>query len=132
MQRAHRGELRLRDAVLGEPPAHRDLVRHQVRGLPADPGQAEILGDGRHDRDGPVGRDGEDAVDAVAAPDRGYRRGVGEVDDLADVGDPEPRCVRVAVDGDDANAELARALDRATLVPACADEQDGLHGPRLY
>ena len=37
-ERAHRGEPGLRHAGVGEPRAHRDLVRHQVRGLVPIPG----------------------------------------------------------------------------------------------
>ncbi len=67
--RAHRGEPRLRHAALGEPAPHRDLVRHQVRRLRADPGQAERLGDGGDDRHRAVGRDRQHAVDAVPPRD---------------------------------------------------------------
>src|SRR5262249_57827161 len=37
-----------------------------------------------------------------------------------------------AVDSDDANAQLAYALDRSELMTARADEQNRLHGARLY
>ena len=67
--RAQGGEARLRDAVLGEPPPHRHLVRHRVRRLGADPGKPERLRDGRDDRHCAVGRHGQDAVDIVAPPD---------------------------------------------------------------
>ena len=117
----------LRHAGVGERPPHRDLVGHQVGGVGADPGQAERLGDGRHDGNGAVGRDGEDAVDRVPAPDLRDRVDVREVDRLALVGDGEPERVRVAVDGDDAQAELLRAQDRAALMTACADEENGAH-----
>ena len=79
---------------------------------------------------GAVGRDGQDAVDGVATPDLGDGGDVGEVDDLADVGDLQARRVRVAVDRDDAQAELLRPQDRAPLVPAGADEEDRLHVAR--
>ena len=52
---------------VGEPAPHRDLVRHQVRRLDADPGQAERLGDRGDDRDGAVGRDRQHAVDLQPA-----------------------------------------------------------------
>ena len=54
---------------------------------------------------------------------------VGEVDHLAHIGNGEPRRLGVPVDGDDARAELAHALDRALLVPARADEQ---HRPSIH
>jgi len=38
----------------------------------------------------------------------------------------ETERVRIPVDGDDAEAELLRAADRPPLVPARADEEDGL------
>ena len=63
----------------------------------------------------------------VAPRDLGHGVDVGEVDGLADVGDLEPGRVGVAVDGDDADALLARLQDRATLVAPGADEEDGLH-----
>ena len=108
---------------------HRDLVRHQPRRLGADPGQAERLGHLRHDRDGPVGGDRQHAVDAVAAADVDHRRHVAEVHDLEGVGLGKPERLRVAVDGDRLETELARARDRSALVPAGADEEDGLaHG----
>ena len=56
-----------------------------------------------------------------------HRVEVGEVDHLGGVGREQPGCLRVAVDRDDAQAELARLHDRAALVPAGADEEDGLH-----
>ena len=115
--------------MLREPPPHRDLVRHQVRGLGADARQAERLGDGRDDGYGAVGGDRQDAVDLVAPPDLRHRFDVGEVDDLADVRDREPRRLGVAVDGDDAKPELARAHDRPPLVPARADHQERFPSP---
>ena len=115
---------RLRHACIGEPRPHRDLVGHQVGRLGADPGQAEALGDRRHDGNGAVGRDGQDSVDGVAAP--GFCDGVHvrEVDDLTDVGLAEPERLRVTVDGDDAQPQVARVPDRALLVPARADEEN--------
>jgi hypothetical protein len=128
---ADRREARLRHACLGEPPPHRDLVRHQVGGLGADARQAQRLGDGGHDRDGAIGRDRQDAVDGVPAADLGDRLDVAEIDHLWHVGLGEPERVGVPVDGDDAQPELARALDRAALVPAGADEEDRpRHGGR--
>ena len=46
---------------------HRDLVRHQVRGLDADPRQPARLGDRGDDRHGAVGADGQHAVELDAA-----------------------------------------------------------------
>ena len=73
---------------------------------------------------GPVGGDRHDAVDRVPPAELGDRIDVAEVDDLRLLGRREPRCVGVPVDGDDAGAELARALDRAPLVASRADEED--------
>ena len=105
-----------------------------VRGLGADSRQAERLRDGRDDGHRAIGRDGEDAVDAVAAADLDHALDVLEVDRLADVGDGEPERVGIPVDGDDAEPELLRAHDRPPLVAACADEQNGLslHRGRCY
>ena len=72
------------------------------------PGRPERLRDGCDDRHGSVGRDGEHAVDPVAAADLRDRRDVGEVDRLAHVGHRQAERVGVAVDGDDAKAELLR------------------------
>ena len=93
----------------------------------ADRGQAEALGHRRDDGNGAVGGDGQRAVDRVAPGDLGHRVDVGEVDRLGDVGDLQPERVGVAVDGDDANALVARLQDRAPLVAPGADEEDGLH-----
>ena len=128
---AQRRELRLRHAALGELAPHRDLVRRQVRRLGADPRQAEQLGDARDDRHGAVGGHRHHAVDRVPAPDLGNGLRVGEVDRLAGVGHREPRRVGVPVDRDDAHAELLHALDRPALVPAGADEENGLHRAML-
>ena len=127
---ARAGEARLRHARVGERAPHRDLVRHQVRRLGADPRQPERLGDRRHDRHGAIGGDREDAVDGMAPPDLGDRGDVREVDGLADVRDLQPERVRVAVDGDDAEAELLGPQDRAALVAPGADEEDRLHVAR--
>ena len=60
---------------------------------------------------------------------------VGEVDRHADIRLGEPGCARVAVDGHDPVSELPHARDRAALVPAGADEENGArrdaHGPIL-
>ena len=61
-----------------------------------------------------------------------HRVDVGEVDHLGDVGLREARRVGVAVDGHDAQAELFRLQDRAALVAAGADEENGLHGRDCY
>ncbi len=124
-ERADGGERRLRHAVLGERAAHDDLVSHPVRNSRADRRQPEALGHGCDDRNRAVGRDGQGSVDAVATRDLGDRIDVGEVDGLADVCSPQAECIGVAVDGDDADALLARLQDRATLVAPGADEEDG-------
>ena len=121
---------RLRHAGGGQHAPHHHLVGHRVRRLRADPGQSERLCDGGHDRDGAVGRDGQDAVDAVPPADVGDRVDVLEVDDLGRVGVCEPDGVRLAVNGDHAEAELLGAQDRAPLVSTSADEEDGLHMAR--
>ena len=72
----------------------------------------------------------EDAVDGVPSADLGDRGDVGEVDDLAHVGHLQAERVGVAVDRDDAEAELLRPQDRAALVAPGADEEDGLHVAR--
>ena len=73
-ERAQRREARLRHAGLGELPPHRDLVRHQVRGLDADPRQAERLGDRGDDRHRAVGRDGQHAVELERRDRLDHRR----------------------------------------------------------
>ena len=110
-----------------ELPAHRDLVRHQVRGIRADPGQAERLRDRGDDRNRPVGGHGQRAVDPEPARDLDHALDVDEVDDLGLVGMLEPGRLGVSVDGDDAQSELLRAQDRAPLVAPRADEENGLH-----
>jgi hypothetical protein len=95
-----------------------------VRGLGSDPGQAERLGDGGDDRHGTVGRDGEDAVDAMRAGDGDDAIDVSEVDDLGRVRQLQSQRLGVPVDGHDAQPELLRARDRAPLVAPGADEED--------
>ena len=124
------GEARLRHARVGERAAHRDLVRHQVGGLGADSREPERLCDRCDDRHGAVGRDGEDAVDAVAPRDLGDPCDVREVDRLAHIGHLQAGRIGVAVDGDGTEAELLRPQDRAALVAPGADEEDGLHVAR--
>ena len=131
-ERAHGGERRLRHAVVRERASHHDLVAHPLGHARADRGQAEALGHRRDDGNGAVGGDGQRAVDRVPPGDLGHRVDVGEVDRLRDVGDLKPERVGVAVDGDDANALVARLHDRAPLVAPGADEEDGLHTGRCY
>ena len=119
---------RLRDSRGRQCAPHRELVRHQLRRRAPDPGQAELLGDGGDDWDGPIRRDRQDAVDAVPSTNLRDRGDVREVDDLGDVGGREARRVLVAVDRDDAQVAGPRVLDRAPLVAPRADEEDGLHG----
>ena len=128
---ADRGEGRLRDPLLREPAAHRDLVRHPVRDLRPDRRQPEALGDGRDDRDGPIGRHRQRTVNSVTARDLFDGRDVREVDHLRDVRHPEPRGVGVPVDGHDPETALLRLQDRASLMSAGADEQDRGHGAML-
>ena len=63
----------------------------------------------------------------MAAADLDHALDVHEVDELADIRRAEPERVRVAVDRDDAVPELLHALDRAALMAAAADEEDGAH-----
>ena len=126
VDRPHRRELGLRDARLGELPAHGDLVGDAVGYLPPDPGQAELLRDGGHDGDGAVGGDRHDTVHRVLAPESGERGDV-EIGDLPEVCLRQARRVGVAVGSDDANAELLRPFDRTQLVPPGAHEKNRLH-----
>ena len=70
----------------------------------------------------------------VSTPSTSWRRptsitpgDVHEVDELADIRRQEAERLRVAVDRDDLVPELLHALDRAALVAAAADEEDGRH-----
>ena len=128
LQRLHGGPRRLRHAGLGEGPPHQRLVRHALGGRRADARQPEGLGDRRDDRDGAIGRDRQHAVHPVTLRGGDHALEVAEVDRLRDVGLLQPERVGVAVDADDAQAELARALDRAALVPSRADEEHRAHG----
>ena len=101
-------------------------MRHQVRDVGADAGESELLGDSGDDRNRAIGGHGERSVDRVAAGDFDHAFEVLEVDHLADVREREARGVGVAVDGDDAEAELLRPRDRPPLMAAGADEEDGL------
>jgi hypothetical protein len=125
-------ELGLRHAGLPQPPAHRDLVRQDVRRLHADSGEPERLGDGGHDGHRAVGGNGQNPLGPVPAADVGHRGDVREVHDLGHVGFAQPGRLGIPVDGDDAVSELARALDRAPLVAPRADEEDRAHAARCY
>ena len=131
-ERPGRRELRLRDAVLREPPTHGDLVHHRVRRLRADSGQVEQLGGRGHNGHGPVGRDRHHARDAVPPPDLRQSLDVDEVDHLGHVRVGQPRRLGIPIGSDNPRAELAHPRDRTPLVPARADEKDGLHGARCY
>ena len=115
--------------------AHRDLVGHQVRGLDADPRQAARLGDRGDDGHRAVGRDRQHAVDlhvarTPSAPPRSVR---GNRPPWRCRPRASPRRIGVAVDRGDAQPELLRALDRAPLMAAGADEENGLlHDARCY
>jgi hypothetical protein len=99
-------------------------VRHAPGGRGADAREAECLGDCGHDGNGTIGGDGQDALNGVPAADLDDALEVGEVDDLGDIGRLESESLCVAVDGDDAVAELADVLDGAPLMPSGADEED--------
>ena len=134
VHRPERGEARLGDARLGEPAAHRDLVRHQVRDAGADRGEPEPLGHGRDHGHGPVGADRQRAVDFVALRHFASTAATSEKSTTSATSAAcEAERVRVAVDADDAEAELLRPLDRAPLVPARTDEEDRpRHGGGCY
>jgi hypothetical protein len=69
---------------------------------------------------------------ATSAADLGDGLDVHEVDDLADVRLLQPECLGIAVDADNAQAQLLGAPDRTPLMAARADEEHRpLHGPRL-
>ncbi len=105
-------------------------MRHQVRGLRPDPGQAEPLGDGGDDGHGAVDGDGQHALDRVCPRDFGHRSDVAEVEDDRHVGVGEPGRLRVGVHGDHAQPQLFRAQDRTPLVSPGSDEQNGPHRRR--
>ena len=119
VQRAGGREPRLRHPCLGQAPPHRHLVRHQMGGVGSDSRQPERLGDRGDHGNRAVGGDGENPVDCMAPPCLGDRGDVHEVDNLGQVG------LAVSVDRDHAQAELPRPPDRAPLVPARADEENG-------
>ena len=93
-----------------------------------DPGQTTRLGDGRDDRDRPVGADCQDAVQLEALRRLEHRSDVREVDHLRNVGFGETRGLGVPVDRCHPEPELLGAQDRAPLMAAGADEENGLHG----
>ncbi len=130
-ERPHCCEPWLRHAGVREAPPHRDLVRHQMRGLCADARQSPRLGDLCHDGHRAVGADGEHTVELESRRRLQHCGDVGEVDDLRDVRFAQARCVRVAVDGRDAQALSLRLQDRPALVPAGADEEDGSHASMM-
>ena len=127
----NRRERRLWDPLLGERPAHRDLVGQTVRDVRADRRQPEPLGHGGDDGNRAIRRDRQRAVDASPPRDVLDRLDVREVDDLGHVGEGEPRSLCVAIDRDDAQAALTRLGDRAALVAPGADEEDARHGAML-
>ena len=131
VQPADRREPRLRHACLGQRAAHRDLVRHPVRRVHADPGQAQPVGHRCDDGHGAVGGDRQHPVHLVCAAQCGNVVERREVDPFADVRDREPGRVLLRVDRDDAQAAGARLLDRTALMDAGADEEDGLHAARI-
>ena len=113
--------------MLGQPPAHRDLVHHRVGRLGSDSREPEPLGHRRDDRHRTIGSDRHHAGDAMPLP---RCRDCVEVEDVRHLGYvrlSQPRSVRIAVDRDDAGTELTHAGDRAALVPARSDEEDALH-----
>ena len=130
---AHRARsrvLRLRHALLGEAPPHVDLVRHRVRDVGADPRQVERFRNGGHDRHGAIGG-------TVNAPSTPWRRATSITPSTSwkSTTSPtsaawRPSACAVPVDRDDTEAELLRAPDRAALVPARADEENGLSAHR--
>ena len=65
----------------------------------------------------------------MTPPHLGDSGDVHEVNDLGNVGLPKPEGVRISIDRHHAQPELTRAPDRAPLVPARADEEDGPFHP---
>ena len=112
-QAPHGGEGRLRDALLRERAAHRDLVRHSVGDVRADRSAGRVA------RSTAATTGTARSAETVRTPSTSCRRAtsldrvdVREVDHLRDVGECEPRRVGVPVDGDDAQAR-ARAPGRS-------------------
>jgi len=132
VRRPHGREARLRRSGLREPTPHGELVRHQARGLDADPGQVECLGDRGHHGDGALGLHCQHTVDREVADVLEHRLGAPEVHDPRDVRQAEPGRVGIAVDGDDTKAELPRTANHRALIPAGAHDEDGLHRAAGY
>ena len=84
-------------------------------------------------RPAPRGRPHTVSTPSIRKPRGRLQHGpdVGEVDDLRDVRLRQPRRVRIPVDGRDAKAQLLRPENRAALVAACTDEENGPHGRRI-
>jgi len=61
----------------------------------------------------------------LEAADVRNRVDVGEVHDVSDVRGCQTRRLRVSIDRNDSEPQIAHALDRAALVPARAYEEDG-------
>ena len=120
------GELGLRDSMLSQAEAHGGLVGHAARGLDADPGQAEPLGNRGGDRDGAVARDRDDGVDGVAPADLDDPFQVVEVGRFRDVGHVETDRRRIAVDGDDAPSGFA-GLAHCSELGDAPPEEHGRH-----
>ena len=131
-QRPQRREPRLRHALLGEPPPHRDLVRHQVGRLDADPRQPACLRDRGDHRHGAVGGHGQHAVDS-ARPRRpqARRRRPRSRPRTACRPRASPSASGFRSTASDAQPELLRPQDRAPLVAPRADEEDGLHSAAM-
>jgi hypothetical protein len=116
---------------VGEPAAHRHLVRHQVRDVDADPRQSAGLGNGSDHRHRAIGAHRQHTVDAQVCRRLKDCGDVREVDDTRNVGLLQAQRIPIAIDGRHAKPELLRPLDRASLVAPSADEEHRpFHGTR--
>ena len=97
-----------------------------MRHIGADARETDRIRHRRDDRNGAIGRDGQHAGDRVPPRHLDHGRDVAKVDRLRRIGGAHARRLGVSVDRDHANAELLRPEDGAALMPAGADEEDGL------
>ena len=128
----HRGERRLRDALLGERAAHGELVRHSVGDTRcrSTAGRVARRRPRRPARRGRQRRSGRRRPRAARAT-RSTASTSAKSTTSAASASGEPRRVGVPVDGDDPQPPLARLDDRPALMSAGADEEDARHGAML-
>jgi hypothetical protein len=101
-------------------------VRHQVRGLDPDSRKPERIRDRGDDRHGAVRRHGQDTLDVAAPRNRDHAVDVAEVKNFGGVGLGKAGRVRIPIDRDREEPELASADDCTPLVTAPADEEHSL------